>query len=378
MSFRADFNVPIENSHILDDNRIRETIPTIRLILEKDASRLVIASHLGRPGGRAVGELSMGPIRKHLERLLGIPVGDEASQMGQYKIILLENLRFNPAEESKKTDSEPVQKFCSWLSTLADVYVNDAFGTMHRPHASIVGLKDLHPKVSGLLVQRELALLGPLMASGMDALVLGGAKVTDKMPLIMNLLSKIKHLIIGGAMAFTFIHHNGRKIGESCLDSEADIEAIYLEAAKHGVQIHLPQDFIISKSVKEPIEMDIIEGDIRDGFYGVDIGPKARDTFSRVIEGNLRVFWNGPMGIFEVGAFSEGTIAICASMARLYAKNGLAVVGKSNSNLLGGGDSTSAIHKSGFKVTHVSTGGGATLEFLQGKDLPGIAFLDDL
>ena len=372
---RVDFNVPMEDGNITDDTRIRAAIPTIKYALEENA-KVVLMSHLGRPKGEKNSKFSLEPVAKRLSDLLEKDVkfchntiGEAAEKVvGEMKpgdIVLLENTRFSPGE--KKNDPE----FAKSLAKLGDIHVNDAFGTAHRAHASNVGVAKFLPSVAGFLMEKEIKWLSKVTYSPEKpyVVVLGGAKVSDKIGVIENLLNKADKLLIGGAMMFTFLKAQGYEIGSSKFEEDKlDLAREILDKAKRsGVEFVLPIDTVCAKELKAEAEKKTFgthEG-IPEGWMGLDIGPKSIELFKSKLFGAKTVMWNGPMGVFEIEDFSVGTRAIAQSLAEL---NGALTV-------VGGGDSAAAVTKFGFadKVSHVSTGGGASLEFLEGKELPGIA-----
>ncbi|MCX6126940.1 MAG: phosphoglycerate kinase [Proteobacteria bacterium] len=353
---RLDLNVPVKKGAIQDDTRIREALPTIRYIVERTA-RLTIASHLGRPKVGGSPEDSLEPVGTRLSELLGKEVvlyGDYTSEpshqllstLGKNQVMLLENLRFYPGEEANDPD------FARLLVDGYDFYVNDAFGTCHRAHASVSRCAELfspEKRAAGFLIQKEISALSGIVTRPEVpfTVIMGGSKVSDKISVILNLLNSCNHMLIGGAMAFTFLKYKGAAVGASRVEADKlDLVATILKNAEaRRVQIHLPVDHVCAKEY---------------------IGPKTREIYGRVIRESKTVLWNGPMGVFEWGKFAGGTLAIAAAMADVRGKT-----------VVGGGDSVSAIHKSGFagKMTHISTGGGASLEFLEGKVLPGIKVL---
>lgn len=370
---RCDFNVPLSDGKITDDRRITESLPTIKLLLEQGA-KVVLTSHLGRPKG-VNPELSLAPVAARLNELLApevvlIPghpaeVSESVSTaLEAGKVVLLENIRFYPEEEA----NNPV--FAKSLTALADVFVNDAFGTAHRAHASTEGVAHILPAVAGLLIEKELKFLGEALENPKRPLVgiLGGAKIKDKLPVIGHLVTKVDHLIIGGGMAFTFLKAKGLEIGTSLLD-ETNIEFCRDMLAQHGDKLVLPVDAVVTSelSVEAPTEIVSTEA-MPAGKLGADIGPESVAEFTQLIQAAGTVIWNGPMGVFEMAPFENGTKSVAIALAESDAIT-----------IVGGGDSAAAIEKFDLadRVTHVSTGGGASLEFLEGKTLPGIAALLD-
>ena len=375
---RVDFNVPLDGDKITDDIRIRSAVPTIKYAIDSGASKVILMSHLGRPKG--VGfekEFSLAPAAKCLSGLLGSPVKLMSDCIGTEvkagiaasteRVVLLENLRFYKAEEK----NDPA--FAKELAGLADIYVNDAFGTAHRAHASTAGIAAYLPAVSGFLIEKELQYLG-LAVNNPErpfVVILGGAKVSDKILLIENLLKKANTIIIGGGMAYTFLKSQGVNIGNSKLDKDRiGLAKELLEKAKAaGVRIEITEDFVIVPN------FDSNEGKISDvipdGFESLDIGPKTRAKFKKVLDTARTVVWNGPLGVFERDAFANGTKEIAFHLASLKDKG--------VKTIIGGGDSAAAVLKFGLddKMTHISTGGGASLEYLEGKELPGITALND-
>ena len=376
---REDFNVPLDaDRNITDDKRITATLPTINALLEKKA-KIILCSHLGRPKGEVKPEFSLAPVAKRLGELLpGVKitfasdcVGDEAkkaaAELKDGEILLLENLRYHKEEEK----NDPA--FAKELASLADVFVLDAFGTSHRAHASTAGVADYLPAVCGYLIQKEITIMGGALTEPKRPFVaiLGGAKVSDKIGVITNLLDKVDTLIIGGGMAYTFMNALGYSIGTSiCESDKVELAKDTMAKAKEkGVKFLIPVDNIVGLEYKPDTEHKLVDSDrIPDGWMGLDIGPKTRELFTEAVKGAGTVVWNGPMGVSEWEAFAEGTIAV----ARAVAESGAI-------SIIGGGDSAAAVEKLGFadKMTHISTGGGASLEFLEGKVLPGIACLND-
>ena len=377
---RCDFNVPYDKKtgEILDDTRIIATIPTIRYLLEQNAA-VILTSHLGRPKGEWKKENSLYSAREHLEKLLGIPVpmttdvvGPNTKEMAAAlqpgQVMLVENLRFRKEEE--KNDPE----FSKELASLADIFVFDAFGCSHRAHASTAGVSDYMPAVAGFLVEKELAVMGGALENPQRPLVsiLGGAKVADKIGVINNLLNIADTIIIGGGMAYTFQKAMGGDIGESLLDEDRLNYArnMIALAKEKGVKFLLPVDNKVTKEFSADAEYQVVPaGQIPDGWMGMDIGPKTVELFAEAIKGAGTVIWNGPMGVFEFDTFAQGTNAIAKALADL----------EGAITIVGGGDSAAAVEKSGLadKISHISTGGGASLEFLEGLALPGVVCLND-
>ena len=373
---RVDFNVPIKDGKVGEPHRIESALPTIRFILER-AKKLVIASHLGRPEGKVVDRYSLAPVQRHLQDSLNLPVAMANDCVGAAveslvhasttRVVLLENLRFHPEEE--KND----EAFCRALAALADVYVDDAFGAAHRAHASIAGIaKHFKNKAAGLLLQKELDYLSPLLLNPTQPFVtiLGGAKVSDKIGVIKNLLPKVNSLLIGGGMAYTFLKANGVDIGKSLLEHDkVELAAELMHQAKQlGVELILPVDHVAGDSEKKnPLTF---EGAIPPDRVGLDIGPKTAQVFVDKIKKAKLVLWNGPVGLFETVPYDQGS----RSLAQALAESHPAVTG-----IIAGGDTVAAVSAAGVssRIAHLSTGGGATLEFLEGKLLPGIKALDE-
>ena len=377
---RCDLNVPLKDGVITDDGRIRASLPTIRLLLEKGAS-LVIAAHLGRPKGVVEAKLSLAPIAKRLGELLaqeiifsGDHTGDAiisiAHSLKTGEILLLENIRFSPAETSK--DDAQRAEFATQLAQLADVYVGDGFGAVHRKHASVFDLPALLPHCAGLLVADEVQTLRALTQSPVRpyGVVLGGAKLSDKLGVIENLLEKVDVLAIGGGMVFTFLAAQGHQIGTSLVELEMIdvVKELMAKAQVGGVKIVLPTDIVIAPTFSADAPPTIVPADaIPPDQMGLDIGPVSAACFAQEIEGCATVFWNGPMGVFEFANFSHGTKVVATAMTKV---SGICVVG--------GGDSAAAVRALGFADSdfgYISTGGGASLEYLEGKELPGLIAL---
>ncbi|MEC8330398.1 MAG: phosphoglycerate kinase [Verrucomicrobiota bacterium] len=377
---RCDFNVPLKEGAVSDDSRIVAALPTIQHLISQGA-KVILCSHLGRPKGEKNAIFSLSPVAEDLaaklgkpvtfiEDCIGVEVESEISKMGDGDVSLLENVRFYAGE----TDNDP--EFAAALAKLADAYVNDAFGTAHRAHASTAGVaKYLSPCVCGFLIEKELAYLGEKTAHPERpfTVILGGAKVSDKIKVIDTLLDKADTIIIGGAMAYTFALAEGRQVGESLSEPDfiATAKSALEKAAQKGVKFLLPVDNLAVKDLDFGAgtvgASQLFEGQIEDGWEGVDIGPKSIELFKEQVAGAKTVLWNGPMGIFEIDACNKGTFAVAETIAN---SDGISIIG--------GGDSVKAIKMSGYsdKVTFMSTGGGASLEFLEGKELPGVSALD--
>jgi phosphoglycerate kinase len=376
---RADFNVPLdENGNITDDGRIRSTLPTINYALDAGA-KVILASHLGRPKGKPSPKYSLAPVALRLNRLLnkevkfakdciGPDVEHLVAGMRPGDVLLLENLRFHPEEE--KND----EGFSKALAAFADVYVNDAFGTAHRAHASTYGItKHVKPAVAGFLMKKEIEYLQKTVANPVRPFVaiLGGAKVSGKIGVIENLQNKVDKIIIGGAMAFTFIKARGQEVGNSLVEEDMLEMAQRLRKGVHdkGVKFYLPVDFVVAENANDGAETKIVTSqEIPKGWVGLDIGPATTRLFSEALQDAKTIIWNGPMGLFEKDAYSRGTFAIARAVADAYA-----------TTIVGGGDTDVAVHKAGVSdsITFISTGGGASLELLEGKVLPGLAALTD-
>ncbi|NQZ58942.1 MAG: phosphoglycerate kinase [Lentisphaeraceae bacterium] len=375
---RCDFNVPLSNGEITNDLRIVNALPTIKKVIA-DGGKVILSSHLGRPKGERKEEFSLKPVAQRLSEKLGLEVtllGDcigadveaavNALEDGQ--VVLLENVRFHKAETSK--DEAELKAFSAELAKLADVFVLDAFGTAHRAQASVVGLANHVEAVSGYLLAKELEYFGKILDAPVKPVVavLGGAKVSDKIQLIENMLDKVDKIIVGGGMAYTFQYAQGRKVGNSLLEKDfTELALSLIEKAKaKGVELILPVDTVIADDFSASANIEIVEGDIKDGWEGIDVGPKSVALFKAAIADAKVVVWNGPLGVFEIEPFSHGTKGFADAIAALDA-----------TTIIGGGDTATAIAKFGLddKVSHVSTGGGASLELLEGKVLPGVACL---
>ncbi|MBR5535565.1 MAG: phosphoglycerate kinase [Clostridia bacterium] len=373
---RCDFNVPLDaDGNITDENRIVGAMPTINYLVENGA-KVILCSHMGKPKGEPVPSMSLAPVAKRLSEKLGKEVvfaadnevvGENAkaavAAMAEGDVVLLENTRY------RKEETKNVAEFSAELASLADVFVNDAFGTAHRAHCSNVGVAEHLPAVGGYLINKEIEFLGNAVNNPVRPLVavLGGSKVSSKISVIENLLKKVDKLIIGGGMAYTFKAAMGQKTGNSLLETD------YIEYAKKmleeaGDKIVLPIDTVVADDFNNDANTQIVEGDIPEGWEGLDIGPKSIELFKSVLADAKTVVWNGPMGVFEMSNFAKGTNEIAAMLAELDAVT-----------VIGGGDSVAAVNQAGLgdKMSHISTGGGASLEFLEGKELPGIVALLD-
>jgi len=377
---RVDFNVPIADGKVQDDSRIRAAVPTIALLVQAGA-RVILASHLGRPNGKVVDSLRLRPVGQRLAELirrnvpvtgdaLGVGTEDALKRMRPGEIVMLENLRFHPEEEANDPG------FAATLASYADVYVNDAFGTAHRAHASTVGIADQLPAFAGLLMERELTMLSKLLEAPERpfAAILGGAKVSDKIAVIDNLLTKVDLLVLGGGMANTFLLAKGKTIGKSLAEPDRveDARRILATAEKNGVRVVLPVDVIVAKEVTRGTEYKTLLAEkIPASWHIVDLGKQSQELMLDALADVKTVFWNGPLGVFEIPSFAHGTNAVARMLAD-RADQGATVV-------VGGGDSVAAITRQGLasKMTHISTGGGASLEFLEGRVLPGVTVLLD-
>ncbi len=374
---RVDFNVPLEDGKITDDTRIRETLPTINYLVERGA-KVILASHMGRPKGAVVESMRLTPAAERLSELLGKKVvkADESvgeavkaqiAEMSNGDVLLLENVRFYPGEE--KNDTELAKQFAE----LADLFVNDAFGAAHRAHASTEGIAHILPAVSGLLMEKELSVLGKAFSTPERPFtaIVGGSKVKDKIDVINNLLNLADNVLIGGGLAYTFFKAQGHEIGLSlCDDSKLETALGFIEKAKElGKNFMLPIDIVIADDFSADANVQIVDIDsIPVGWEGVDIGPKTRALYADVIKNSKLVVWNGPMGVFEMEPFAGGTLEVAQACADTEAYT-----------IIGGGDSAAAAEKFHLadKMNHISTGGGASLEFMEGKALPGVEALND-
>ena len=374
---RCDFNVPLQDGKITNDKRIVAALPTIKYLMEHGA-RVILCSHLGRPKGEVKPEFSLAPVAQRLSELLGVPVkmakdvvGPDAHALADSlkdgEVMLIENVRFEKGE----TKNDPA--LSKELASLADLYVNDAFGTAHRAHSSTAGVADYLPAVCGYLIQKEISVMGAALNNPKRPFVaiLGGAKVSDKIGVITNLLEKVDTLIIGGGMAYTFFKAMGYSIGTSiCEDDKVELAKEIMDKAKaKGVNFLLPVDNKIGDKFAEDCNSKTVPSDqIPDGWMGMDIGEKSVQLFCDALKGAGTVIWNGPMGVFEMPKFAEGTFAVAHAVADSGAIS-----------IIGGGDSVAAVTKSGLsdKMTHISTGGGASLEYLEGRELPGIAVIQN-
>ena len=372
---RADLNVPLRDGAVTDDARIRATVPTIEELLARGAA-LVVASHLGRPNGLVTDDLRLAPVGHALAEALGTPVAAldvvTPQALPDDDIVLLENLRFDPGEEANDVP------FAGKLAELADVYVDDAFGAVHRAHASVSALPELmlvsgRPAVAGRLVEREVAVLGRLLADPDRPFVaiLGGAKISGKLAIVTSLVERVEAIAIGGAMAFTFLVAQGGSVGRSLVEQDRldDVREAMEAAARRGVPIHLPTDVVAAASADADASTMIVPaGEIPEDLMGLDIGPDSVAAFTEVVGSAKTVLWNGPMGVFELAPFAAGTLGVARACAEASAFT-----------VVGGGDSLAAVRDAGLESSfdHLSTGGGASLEFLEGRALPGITILED-
>ena len=374
---RVDFNVPMANGEITDDNRIKEALPTIKYVLDNGGSAILM-SHLGRPDGQVVAKYSLKPVAKRLEALIGKKVVmakdvvgtdaiNRAKELKAGEILLIENLRFEAGEEENDKD------FCEKLASLGDIYVNDAFGTAHRKHASTYGVAKILPSAIGFLIEKELEIIVGTIENPKRPLVgiLGGAKVSDKLPIVEKLLDVCDTLIIGGGMAYTFQKAMGNSIGTSLLDESKieDCKRVLKLAEEKGVNLILPVDYVTSLDIKDTTNVKLTkDANIEDGYMGVDIGKKSIKMFVKAIKRAKTVIWNGPMGVFEEPKFAVGTYKVAKALTKVK-----------GTTIIGGGDSGSAVINMGLahKITHISTGGGASLKLFEGKILPGVDVIEN-